>query len=71
MVYRQDDSQIETTRALLGLSRSEGRLISMLSTGRALWRVGSRSFVVAHQRSAIEATMTDTDSGMDAGGGHR
>ena len=67
VVYHQDESQIELTRALLGLSRSEGRLISMLSTGRALWRVGSRSFVVAHQRSAIEAALTDTDSGMDAG----
>ena len=39
----------------------------MLGTGQALWRVGSRSFVVAHQRSAIEAELTDTDSGMDAG----
>ncbi len=67
VVYHQDDSQIELTRALLGLSHSEGRLISMLGTGRALWRVGSRSFVVAHQRSAIEAALTDTDSGMDAG----
>jgi hypothetical protein len=67
VVYHQDDSQIELTRSLLGLSRSEGRLISMLGAGRALWRVGSRSFVVAHQRSAIEAALTDTDSGMDAG----
>jgi hypothetical protein len=67
VVYHQDDSQIELTRALLGLSHTEGRLISMLGTGRALWRVGSRSFVVAHQRSAIEAALTDTDAGMDAG----
>ncbi len=67
VVYHQDDGQIELTRSLLGLSHSEGRLISMLGTGRALWRVGSRSFVVAHQRSAIEAALTDTDSGMDAG----
>jgi len=67
VVYRQDESQVETTRALLGLSHSEGRLISMLGTGRALWRVGSRSFVVAHQRSAIEAGLSDTDAGMDTG----
>jgi hypothetical protein len=39
-----------------------------VTTGRALWRVGSRSFVVAHQRSAIEASLTDTDSAMDAVG---
>ncbi|HTU31427.1 MAG TPA: hypothetical protein VMF07_18695 [Solirubrobacteraceae bacterium] len=67
VVYHQDDSQIELTRSLLGLSRSEGHLISMLGTGRALWQVGSRSFVVAHQRSAIESALTDTDAGMDAG----
>jgi type IV secretory pathway VirB4 component len=67
IVYHQDESQIPLTRTLLGLSRREGRLISMLGTGRALWRVGNRSFVVAHQRSVIEAALTDTDSGMDAG----
>jgi hypothetical protein len=36
----------------------------MLTPGQALWRVGSRSFVVSHQRSGIEARLTDTDSGM-------
>ena len=64
VVYHQDESQIELTRSLLGLSRSEGRLLSLLSPGQALWRVGNRSFVVSHQRSAIEARLTDTDSGM-------
>jgi type IV secretory pathway VirB4 component len=71
IVYHQDESQIEVTRSLLGLSRSEGRLISMLSPGQALWRVGSRSFVVNHQRSRIEARMTDTDSGMSLVAGGR
>jgi hypothetical protein len=36
----------------------------MLSAGQALWRVGSRSFVVQHYRSRMEASMTDTDTGM-------
>jgi hypothetical protein len=69
VVYHQDESQTEVTRTLLGLSESEARLISMLSTGQALWRVGSRSFVVQHYRSRIEQQLTDTDSGMriDAG----
>jgi type IV secretory pathway VirB4 component len=71
IVYHQDESQIEVTRSLLGLSRSEGRLISMLSPGQALWRVGSRSFVVNHQRSRIEARLTDTDSGMSLVAGGR
>jgi type IV secretory pathway VirB4 component len=71
IVYHQDESQIDVTRSLLGLSRSEGRLISMLSPGQALWRVGSRSFVVNHQRSRIEARLTDTDSGMSLVAGGR
>jgi hypothetical protein len=36
----------------------------MLSPGQALWRVGSRSFVVQHYRSRQEARMTNTDTGM-------
>jgi type IV secretory pathway VirB4 component len=64
IVYHQDESQVPLTRALLGLSESEARLISMLSPGQALWRVGSRSFVVQHYRSRIETDMTDTDTGM-------
>jgi type IV secretory pathway VirB4 component len=66
VVYHQDESQVPLTRSLLGLSQSEARLISMLSAGRALWRVGSRSFVVHHYRSRIESRMTDTDTGMRA-----
>ena len=64
IVYHQDASQISLTRELLGLSRSEAELLSMLSAGQALWRVGSRSFVVQHYRSRMEAEMTDTDTGM-------
>jgi type IV secretory pathway VirB4 component len=66
VVYHQDESQVPLTRSLLGLSRSEAELISMLSAGQALWRVGSRSFVVQHYRSTIEAPITDTDTGMQA-----
>ncbi|MFZ0040729.1 MAG: ATP-binding protein [Solirubrobacteraceae bacterium] len=68
IVYHQDESQVELTRSLLGLSHSEARLISMLSSGQALWRVGTRSFVVAHHRSRLEARLTNTDTGMNVGG---
>ncbi len=73
IVYHQDESQVQLTRSLLGLSDSEAALISMLSPGQALWRVGSRSFVVAHDRSSLERRLTDTDAGMSAtrGGGRR
>jgi type IV secretory pathway VirB4 component len=64
IVYHQDESQVPLTRSLLGLSESEARLISMLSAGQALWRVGSRSFVVQHYRSRLEAVLTNTDTGM-------
>jgi type IV secretory pathway VirB4 component len=64
IVYHQDESQVPLTRTLLGLSESEAHLISMLSAGQALWRVGSRSFVVQHYRSRVEAELTNTDTGM-------
>jgi type IV secretory pathway VirB4 component len=64
IVYHQDESQIPLTRQLLGLSETEARLLSMLGPGQALWQVGSRSFVVQHHRSRLEARMTDTDAGM-------
>jgi type IV secretory pathway VirB4 component len=64
IVYHQDESQVPLTRALLGLSETEAQLISMLSAGQALWRVGSRSFVVQHYRSRFEAELTNTDTGM-------
>jgi len=68
IVYHQDESQVPLTRTLLGLSESEAQLISMLSAGQALWRVGSRSFVVQHYRSRIETELTDTDTGMRLAG---
>jgi type IV secretory pathway VirB4 component len=64
VVYHQDESQIPATRQLLGLSESEAQLISLLSAGQALWRVGNRSFVVQHHRSRLEARLTNTDTGM-------
>jgi type IV secretory pathway VirB4 component len=64
VVYHQDESQIPLTRSLLGLSETEAQLLSMLSAGQALWRVGSRSFIVQHYRSRLESKLTNTDAGM-------
>jgi type IV secretory pathway VirB4 component len=64
IVYHQDESQVALTRSLLGLSENEARLISLLSTGQALWRVGTRSFVVQHYRSRLETQLSNTDTGM-------
>ena len=74
IIYHQDESQVELTRTLLGLSESEARLIGLLSAGQSLWRVGGRSFVVQHYRSRIESQFTNTDTGMALnthGGGRR
>jgi type IV secretory pathway VirB4 component len=71
IVYHQDEGQIPLTRALLGLSENEAQLLSVLSAGQALWRVGSRSFVVQHYRSHLEARMTNTDTGMSVPGTER
>jgi hypothetical protein len=51
------------------VSATEAGILTQLSPGQALWRVGSRSFVVQHYRSRIERRLTDTDAGMriDAG----
>ncbi len=68
VVYHQDESQVPMTRALLGLSERESQLISMLSAGQALWRVGARSFIVQHYRSRLEARLTNTDTGMQITG---
>lgn len=69
IVYHQDESQVQVTRELLGLSATEARLLTQLSSGQALWRVGARSFVVQHYRSRAELRLTNTDTGMriDAG----
>ena len=64
IIYHQDESQIALTRELLGLSQTEAQLLTQLTPGQALWRVGSRSFVVAHHRSRIERRLTNTDTGM-------
>jgi type IV secretory pathway VirB4 component len=69
IIYHQDESQIELTASLLGLSESEAQLISLLGAGQALWRVGGRSFVVQHYRSGLEAQLTNTDTGMLLGEG--
>ncbi|MGH2858353.1 MAG: helicase HerA domain-containing protein [Solirubrobacteraceae bacterium] len=66
IVYHQDESQVQVTRELLGLSGSEAELLSLLGPGQALWCVGARSFIVAHHRSRIEARLTNTDAGMTA-----
>jgi type IV secretory pathway VirB4 component len=64
VVYAQPASEVKHTREVLDLSGTEAELLPQLPQGTALWKVGTRSFLVEHQRSDIEIAMTDTDARM-------
>ena len=66
IVYHQDESQVPLTRRCWGSVGIRGAADLDALAGQALWRVGSRSFVVQHYRSRLEATLTNTDTGMRA-----
>src|SRR5688572_19389726 len=64
IIYGQPASEVENARELLGLSDTEAKLLPNLPRGQALWKVGSRSFLVDHRLSPIEAGLVDTDARM-------
>jgi hypothetical protein len=65
IVYRQESDQLGPTAAALGLTGTEQSLIPTLGTGRGLWRIKHRSFVVQHQMHPRELELFDTNSRMD------
>jgi type IV secretory pathway VirB4 component len=69
VVYGQPPSEVDHARELLGLSDTEARLLPNLPRGQALWKVGTRSFLVEHRLSPTEAALVDTDARMMARGG--
>jgi hypothetical protein len=64
VVFGQAPSEADVTRRLLGLTSTEGDLITQLPRGVALWKVGERSFVVEHAIGPTEAALIDTDGAM-------
>ncbi len=70
VLLRQAHADIAHTRSRLGLSRTEAELVTRLPRGCALWRIGGRSFVVAHTISDAERTLIDTDQAMRATADH-
>lgn len=64
VVFRQAADQAGEARDLLGLTGPESELIGALVRGRALWRLGPRAAVVAHELSAAEQRLVDTDARM-------
>jgi type IV secretory pathway VirB4 component len=59
--YAQSPAELAVTRAALGLGAEEARLVAGLRRGVALWRVGTRSFLVEHHLGAAEHGFVDTD----------
>jgi hypothetical protein len=66
VVYGQPPSEVDSARELLGLSDTEARILPNLPRGQALWKVGTRSFLVEHRLSPTEAALVDTDERMRA-----
>jgi hypothetical protein len=66
VVYAQPPGEVDRAAPLLGLSSTEAELVPHLRRGVALWKVGTRSFLVQHRLSPHELSIVDTDARMDA-----
>lgn len=71
VIYRQVPDNVPMTRELLGLTSVEADLLPELGDGVALWKVGTRGFLVQHRLSAIERPIVDTDGRMTDRGARR
>jgi hypothetical protein len=64
VVYGQPPSEVDAARDLLGLSDTEADLLPRLPRGVALWKVGTRTFLVEHRLGREERAIVDTDARM-------
>lgn len=64
VLFRQSSDQVPEARSLLGLTNTEAILLPRLAKGRALWKVGGRTAVVAHTIGRDEFAFCDTDRAM-------
>nr|WP_240947887.1 hypothetical protein [Planosporangium mesophilum] len=64
--YRQATGSLDQAREFLGTTDTETELLRYLRQGVGLWKIGTRSYVVKHQLSSMEADMVHTDSRMEA-----
>jgi type IV secretory pathway VirB4 component len=60
--YAQPASELPALADLLGCSREELDVLPRLRRGVALWRVGSRRYLVEHLLGPDERTVVDTDA---------
>ncbi len=64
VILKQSPADLEATRDLVGLTATEVEHVARLWRGEALWKVGDRSFLVAHRISGAEHALIDTDGRM-------
>jgi type IV secretory pathway VirB4 component len=64
VIFGQPHSETDQAASLLGLTGTEAELLPRLPRGVALWKVGSRSFLVEHRLSSYERVLVDTDARM-------
>ncbi|HMS25319.1 MAG TPA: ATP-binding protein [Acidimicrobiia bacterium] len=64
VIYGQPASEVELAREMLGLNESEAEMLPGLGRGQALWKVGTRSFLVDHILGQSEKAIVDTDARM-------
>ncbi len=62
--FAQSDAEVPEAVRLLGLSDAESRLLPRLRRGVALWRLGTRPYLVEHRVAAAEREIVDTDARM-------
>ena len=62
ITYRQENDQLAGSATALGLTGTETSLLPTLGLGQGLWRIRDRAFLVAHQLTAGEAAVFDTNS---------
>ena len=64
VLFRQSTDQVREATDLLGLTTTEAALLPRLAKGRALWKVGGHTAVVAHVIAPGERHFCDTDARM-------
>ena len=64
VLFRQSSDQVDDAARLLGLTAPEIQLLPRLAKGRALWKVGDRTAVVAHVIGKAERGFCDTAARM-------
>lgn len=67
VLYAQPSGEIDAAARMLGLNSAEAALLPGLGRGVALWKVGSRRFLVSHTLGSRERAFTDTDAAMGFG----